>query len=127
MARNVDLRCSACGREEANVLLAVEETVECVDCKHAMDQIWWGRPRGPAQWDDSTAVMVHVHPGTGEVRYVGSHDAKLKPGFERQYLRSLREVERFEKSHGVQSEMAWYDKGSGRGFDDEYRGRKLTH
>jgi hypothetical protein len=39
-------------------------------------------------------------------------------GYARKELTSLREVERFEKSHGVSSEVAWYDRGSGRGFDD---------
>jgi len=83
--------------------------------------------RSYAQWDDATAVEVHVNPATGEVRYPGQHNARLKEGYERQYLRSLHEVERFEQAHNVRSEMAWYDKGSGRGFDDEHHGRKLVH
>lgn len=86
-----------------------------------------GSKRGYAQWDDSTSVMIHRNPQTGDVRYVGSHDAKLKPGYQREYLRSLREVERFERDNGVRSEMAWFDKGSGRGFDDHHNGVKVTH
>jgi hypothetical protein len=71
-----------------------------------------------AQWDDNTSVMVHVDPATGKVRYPGQHSARLPAGYERVYLRSLREVESFEKQHNVRSEMAWFDKGTARGHDD---------
>ena len=91
-----------------------------------MEQVWWARPRGPAQWDDATAPVVFIHEQTGEPRYPGRNDAACPPGYRRQYLRSLREVERFGREHGVMSEMAHFDKGSGRGFDDYYRGEKIT-
>jgi hypothetical protein len=45
-------------------------------------------------------------------------DRYRQQGFQRKELSSLREIERFEKSHGVGSEVAWFDRGSGRGFDD---------
>lgn len=81
----------------------------------------------PAQWDDATAPLVFVNQKTGEVRYPGRHDAVPPAGYARQHLRSLREVERFEREHGVRSEMAWFDPGSGRGFDDTIFGKKETH
>lgn len=70
--------------------------------------------------------MVHVDQRTGDVRYVGSHDAKLKPGYERVYLRSLAEVDRFERSHGVANERMHFDR-NGRGLDDNFRDSKMTH
>jgi hypothetical protein len=80
-----------------------------------------------AQWDDATAVEVHINAETGDVRYPGQHNRPLKQGYARHYLRSLREVERFEQSHNVRSEMAWFDRGTGRGFDDHQHGKKITH
>lgn len=41
-----------------------------------------------------------------------------KAGYVRKELPSLREIEKFESDHGVRSEIAHYDRGSGRGFDD---------
>lgn len=125
MKRNVDVRCT-CGHEEFNVILAEEETPACIKCHAPMEQVWWKRPRGPAQWDDRTAVMVHRDPRSGDIRYVGSHDAKLKAGYERVYLRSLAEVDRFERTHGVANERMHFDR-NGRGLDDNVNGQKLTH
>ena len=126
MTRNVDVRCTVCNWERENVLLAEEDVVACERCSGPAEQVWWKRPRGPAQWDDATAVMVHVHPATGDVRYVGSHDARLKSGYERVYLRSLREVDKFERDHHVANERMHFDR-NGRGLDDRYRGERLTH
>lgn len=90
-----------------------------------MEQDWLPRQRS-GEWDDATAVLVHIDPRTGDVRYVGSHDAKLKPGYERHYLRSLAEVDRFEREHRVCNERMHFDR-NGRGLDDEWRGQKLVH
>jgi hypothetical protein len=69
--------------------------------------------------------VVWENPNTGEVKYPGRNDIQIpdrysKQGFVRRELTSLREVERFEKDHNVRSEIAWFDKGSGRGFDDKF-------
>lgn len=75
--------------------------------------------------------MVHVNhdpncPDDVRVRYPGRHDAKLKPGYERVYLRSLAEVDRFERDHHVLNHVMHYD-SNGRAHDDyDFRGRKLT-
>lgn len=83
--------------------------------------------RSYAQWDDGIAPVVFINEKTGEPRYPGRSDAVCPPGYRREHLRSLREVERFEKQQGVRSEMAWFDRGSGRGHDDEIFGVKATH
>ncbi len=131
MRRCVDWYCE-CGRREPDVMADESDIRICSSCHVAMQQDWLPRVHRDAQWDDRTAVLVHVTndpsvPADARVRYVGSHDAKLKPGYERRYLRSLREVEKFEREQNVRSEMAWYDKGTARGFDDEVFGNKVTH
>lgn len=119
MKRNIDLRCTVCPHEQANVICEEEAILECPHCHAALEQVWWKRTVSRnAQWDDNTSVMVFKDAATGKVRYPGRHDAKMPAGYERVYLRSLREVESFEKQHNVRSEMAWYDKGTARGFDD---------
>ena len=40
-------------------------------------------------------------------------------GFQHRELKTLREVERFEREAGVQSEAAWFNRGSGRSFLEE--------
>ena len=122
MPRSVDFIC-ACGRRDW-AIAGIDETRACPDCGAAMTQDWWTRDRGSyAQWGDRDAVVVHVNndpacPDDARLRYPARNDAPLKEGYERVTLRSLREVERFERQHNVRSEMAWFDRGSGRGFDD---------
>lgn len=90
----------------------------------------WYAPVRPgrtyAQWDDSTAIELHVDPKTGDVRYPMRHDAPLKAGYERQFLRSLPEVNRFEREHAVVNERMHFDR-NGRGLDDTVCGERLTH
>ena len=116
MSRLVDLFCE-CGRREVDVLCGVDDITECPDCHRAMQQDWLPRVRRNAQWDDNTAVLVHIDPKTGDVRYPGRHDARLKEGYERVYLRSLDEVNRFERDHKVMVHTMHYD-NNGRALDD---------
>lgn len=90
---------------------------ECPDCHRGMQQDWLPRARRQAQWDDNTAVLVHVHQETGQVSYPGHHDAKLRLGYERVYLRSLDEVNKFEREHKVAVHCMHYD-SNGRALDD---------
>ena len=78
---------------------------------------------GAAQWSDKDAVVV-FRDADGKIRYPGRNDTPTPAGCERVVMRSLREVEQFERTHGVRSEMAWFDKGSGRGHDDKFRGER---
>jgi len=73
-------------------------------------------------------VVLWRHPKTGQVAYPGRNDAPMperyrRLGYERVELTTLRSVERFEREsaalgYGVRSEIAWFDRGTGRGFDD---------
>jgi hypothetical protein len=98
-------------------MAAEDDSPECPDCHRPMEQDWLPRVRHNAQWDDNTAVMVHVDPATGDVRYPGQHSAKLKEGYERVYLRSLAEVNAFERKHNVATHVMHYD-NNGRALDD---------
>lgn len=46
------------------------------------------------------------------------NNAPTPPGCERIEMRSLREVEAFERRSGLRSEAAHFDRGTARGFDD---------
>ena len=45
-------------------------------------------------------------------------DRLKRRGYERVEFSSLKSVEQHEKQTGTRSEMAWFDKGRGRGFDE---------
>lgn len=128
MIRMVDTACRGCKTEHLDVLLDdAAILLPCLACGGEIEQIWWRRTPKDAQWDDATAVLIHVNSQTGEVSYPGRTDAQPRAGFESHRLRSLREVENFERAHNVRSEMAWFDQGSGRGHDDYVGSQKLTH
>jgi hypothetical protein len=89
----------------------------------------WYQPvhrRTYAQWDDQTAPLVFVRASDGELRYPGRNDAVCPPGHTPMRLRSLQEVNRFERQHGVANEAMHYDR-NGRGLDDTIFGEKVTH
>ena len=96
-----------------------------------MEQVWWSRRSAPAQWDDNTSVMVLVNndpncPSDVRVRYPGSHNCRVPTGYSRVYLRSLADVNRFERAHGVANERMHFDR-NGRGLDDTVFGERVTH
>lgn len=86
-----------------------------------MEQDWLPRIKS-GSWGDNDAVMVHVTddpsvPQELRVRYVGDHNAKLKPGYRREYLRNLSAVNRFEKEHNVCNHVMHFDR-NGRDLQD---------
>ena len=116
MLRVIDWTCR-CGREELDMLAHETSHRQCV-CGSDMTQRWWGsRRKRHAQWGDGEAVMVHFNPKTGEVRYPGRHDHQLKEGFERRYMRSLPEVNKFEREHSVANHVMHFD-SNGRDLTD---------
>ena len=119
MPRSIDFVCTCGHREWA--IADVDETRTCA-CGLEMTQDWLPRLRRDAQWDDSRAVLVHVTddpsvPADRRVRFVGSHDAKVKDGYRKVYLRSLQEVNRFEKEHQVANHVMHFDR-NGRDLSD---------
>lgn len=127
MPRMMDYDCASCGFQiRDKFFMEVPDVHPCPQCGAAMDRAWYVLRRERTQWDDASAVVV-FRDREGKIRYPGRNDVPTPADCERVVMRSLREVESFEKQHGVRSEMAWYDKGSGRGFDDTYRGQDYKH
>ena len=124
MPKFLDLTCSKCGAEVNDLfVMKVPSRIVHLECDGEMEQVYRLRPRS-AQWGDRDAVVVYQKPD-GCYSYPGRNDRPTPQGCERIVMRSLREVEAFEKKANVRSEMAWFDKGTARGFDDTYRGEKL--
>jgi ribosomal protein L32E len=105
------------------------EWFECTKCGYECEEIWWGARRNrDAQWSDRDAVVVFRNGSTGEYRYPGQNSVPTPTGYERVVMRSLREVEAFEKQAKVTCEAMHYDSGSGTARPDDYwRNEKMTH
>ena len=74
----------------------------------------------------SEAAVVWRHPGTGDVKFTARNDVPIperyrRQGYERFEMRNLRHLEKLEKATGTRSERAWFDRGSGRGFESPDR------
>ena len=122
-----DLICSHCEDVVLDVLSTAIGT-KCPDCKRGVYEIYYGNwyKRNAAALDQESKVTVYKHPETGKVIYPGRNDAPMperyrSAGYERVEMRSLREIDRFSKEHGVVNEAAHYD--SGNAYDSE-RGRR---
>lgn len=127
--RMIDYLCPACETRIADVMCADDDTRCCPTCNTPMQQDWLPRvKRRDAQWDDHAAVVIYRNHATGKLEYPGMNNRPTPPGRERITLRSLREVEKFERDNHVVNEAMHYDNGSGTlRPDDTYRGQRLTH
>jgi hypothetical protein len=120
-----DMQCDHCGQIETDMPLRVEGTLHsCM--KGRMEILWRSSAQRDAAVHPRERAAVWVHPTTGEVRYPPRNNVPIparyrQQGFERREISSLRELERFSETHHVRSEAAWYDRGTGRGFDDKDR------
>lgn len=123
--RMLDLRCRRCDVEVNDFF--VRDVPPCIIhmfCGGLMEQVY-RLPRRDAQWGDKDAVVVYRKPN-GEYSYPGRNDRPTPAGCERVVMRSLREVEAFERRAGVVNEAMHFDRGSGTARpDDTYRGERL--
>jgi hypothetical protein len=118
MPKFLDLTCSKCGWEVVDLfVMTVPDRIIHDQCGGEFEHLFLPASRKYSQWGDKDAVVVFRTP-SGEIKYPMRNDAPTPPNCERVTMRSLREVESFERQHNVRSEFAWYDKGSGRGHDD---------
>jgi len=95
--------------------MAEEQEERRCFCGALMEQVWWKTRQRAGRWGDADAVMVHVSndpsvPADRRVRYPGRHDAALKPGYERVYLRYLQAVNKFERENQVMNQTMHYDR-----------------
>ena len=130
MPRLVDLVCKVCGKEEHDkFFMIIPDAFQCGEGGGKCDEVWWGaRKNRDAQWGDHDAVVVFRDGVTGKIRYPGRNDVPTPAGYERVVMRSLREVESFEKQAKVTCEAMHYDSGSGTSRpDDHWRNERMTH
>lgn len=123
MPRYLDLECENCGEQIIDLFVrTVPDRVIHVEqkdgtpCHGIMSHLFLPSSRRYSQWSDRDMVVVFRKPD-GTLSYPMVNDKPTPHGCERIEMRSLREVEKFEKQNGVRSEMAWFDKGSGRGHE----------
>jgi hypothetical protein len=127
MPRFIDADCSDCALRIRDAFhMTVPERVYHI-CRDGnvreMEQVLLPRRRERTQWDEREAVVVFKD-ANGKVRYPGRNDAPTPKGYERVVMRSDREVSRFEREHKVLNEARHFDRGSGRGFDDDFKGSR---
>lgn len=129
MPRLVDLVCKVCGKEEHDkFFMILPDAFQCGACGGRCDEVWWApRTKKDAQWTEKDAVVV-FRDTAGNLRYPGRNDRPTPHGYERLVMRSLREVEAFEKQAKVTCEAMHYDSGSGTARpDDRWRNERMTH
>lgn len=120
-----DMQCSHCGEIVYDSPLT-DDGKRCLCGRGALEILWTAERARDAAVHGRERTVVWKHPGTGEVRYPGRNDVDMperyrREGFERHEVPSLRALEAFERQHRVRSEKAWFDPGTGRGFDEGTR------
>ena len=117
MPRMLDLTCRACGHQLLDeFFMEVPDVIPCPSCGSPMDRLWTLPARERTQWDERDAVVVYRKPD-GSLSYPGRNDRPTPSGCERVVLRSLHEVNKFERDHHVCCEAMHYDR-NGRGYGD---------
>jgi len=116
MRRMLDLECRLCGKTVRDVFFRrvpkiIRHTRLGVKCKGIMDQVFLPSARN-AGWSDKDAVVVFRKPD-GTISYPATNLKPTPAGCERIVMKSLREVEQFEKRNHVICEAAHYDSGNG--------------
>ena len=86
-------------------------------CGGEVNIFYRARRQKNAQWSDKDASVVYRRAEDGKIIYPATNDQPTPPGCERIVMRSLKEIERFEKKKKGRKEAAWYDRGSGRGAE----------
>lgn len=122
--RMLDYDCHVCGHQIRDQLfMEVPNVYPCPQCGAAMDRAWYVLRRERTQWDERDAVVVFRKPD-GSIVYPGQNTARTPSGCERVVMRSLREVDKFEREHNVVNERMHFDR-NGRGMDDKFFGKDL--
>ena len=103
--------------------LALADPCPVCGITHIFEKSWSSRTRQLHSIHTRERAVVYTNPATGETVYPGQNNLDMpvrykRQGFERRELNSLREIEKFEKEAGVRSEVAWFDRGTGRGHED---------
>lgn len=117
MPRMLDVECEKCGAQARDIfVMRVPEEVihfgDAGECMGTMEEVLLPRSARHAGWSDGDAVVV-FRKADGSLSYPMRNDSATPAGCERVVMKSLREVERFEKEHGVRCEAMHYNSGNG--------------
>ena len=124
MPRMLDLECPGCGREIYDkFFMEVPETIPCEYCGTPMRRLWSVRKNNGTQWHESESIVVFQKPD-GAYSFPARNDKPTPQGWTRLVARSDREVAALESRTHTLNESRWFDRGTARGFDSTFRGRK---
>ncbi len=118
-----DMACPACGVTFENQPLTLEGQL-CGTCASGRLEILWGATsKRDAAVHSSERTALFYSAKENKFSYPGRNDQPIpdrlkRRGYERVEFSSLKSVEQHEKQTGTRSEMAWFDRGSGRSFDE---------
>ena len=118
-----DMACSACGFLWTDASLTIERR-RCPECKKGRFEILWSATsQHNAAVHSSERTALYYSAKERKFQYPSRNDQPVpdrlkRRGYERVEFSSLHAVEQHEKQTGTRSEMAWFDRGSGRGFDE---------
>jgi hypothetical protein len=122
MAALHDMQCTGCDKVFRDMPIEAEHGPHI--CGKGFLEILWVTSRArDAAVHTSERAVVWRDPKTGTVAYPPTNSAIMperyqKRGYEYYELPSLNALQKFERDANVRSERAWFDKGSGRGFED---------
>lgn len=122
MPRMLDITCPTCGLIMTDVF--VQRTPDRIICSCGNEATIMLGTADRRPWRPSEEVVVFRKPN-GEFSFPTRNDKPTPPGCERLTARSDRELAAIEHLTSTRSEVRWFDRGSGRGFDDSFNGRKF--
>lgn len=124
-----DIECPQCGKVETNHFFPRGKTIhkdmpKC--CGKQMVILWSQSNSVHRPCHPSETIVVWENPQTGETRYPARNDVPVpsryvSQGFVRREIRNLHDVQKLEKEKHVVSEIANFDRGSGREMEDYER------
>lgn len=126
MPRYLDLECSGCGAEVSDLfVMKVPDRIIHMECGSVFELVYRVRQNQVVQLSEKDAIVV-FRAADGRLRYPGRNDAATPTGFERIELRTRSAVDQFCKQNNVRHEATDFDRGTGRGHDDTYRGEHYS-
>lgn len=118
-----DLQCSKCGKTRLNCDASVDGSTHMPNCYGKWEILWQSTSARDAAVHSKERTALLYSPKERKWQYPATNDQPVpdrlrKRGYERVEFSSLRSIEQHEKRTGTRSEKAWFDSGSGRGFDE---------
>lgn len=126
-----DIGCSVCDHTETNHFFSDSARIDQTmpeHCGKPMEILWTETGSVHLPCHPKETIVYWRNPQTGEIRYPARNDVPIPPkykamGYERHEIRNLAEVHKFEKANKVTSEIANFDRGTGRGMEDTPRSK----